>query len=122
MRADLLAARHTAACEQLLGGEQHARRTIAALQRVAGLERRLQVSDLAEIRHALDGLDACAVALNGKHETAAHDDAIDAHRTGAADAMLAADVAAGEAQLLAQEIDQCLARIDALAHLLAIDD
>src|SRR5262245_63818444 len=34
--------------------------------------------------------------------------------------MLAADVAAGEAQLLAQEIDQRLARIDTLAHLLAI--
>src|SRR5262245_56800678 len=121
MRPDRLAARHATAREQLLRGEQHAGRAVAALQRIARLECGLQVGDLALIGHALDGLDARAVALHREHQTTAHDHAIDAHRTGAADAVLAADMAAGEAQVLAQEIDQSLARIDALEHLLAID-
>ena len=55
--ADFLAARHAAVAQQLLRGQQHAGRAEAALQRVALLERGLQVGDLAGIRHALDGLD-----------------------------------------------------------------
>src|SRR5262245_11366734 len=121
MRPDRLAARHAAAREQLLRGEQHAGRAVAALQRIARLERGLQVGDLALVGHALDGLDARSVALHREHQAAAHDHAVDAHRAGAADAMLAANMAAGEAQVLAQEIDQRLARIDALARVLAID-
>ena len=42
------------------------------------------------------------------------------HRAGAAHALLAADMAAGEAEIVAQEIDQRFARLDALAHVLAI--
>src|SRR5437867_765450 len=79
------------------------------------------VGDLALVGHSLDGLDARAVALHREHQAAAHDHAIDAHRAGATDAVLAADMAAGEAQVLAQEINQRLARIDVLAHLLAVD-
>ena len=44
----------------------------------------------------------------------------DAHRAGAAHAVLAADMAAGEREILAQEIDQCLARLDAGADPLAV--
>src|SRR5262249_13801543 len=99
----------------------HAGRTVAALQRIAGLEGGLQIGDLAQVRYTLDGLDTRAIALHREHEAAAHDHAIDAHRAGAAHAVLAADMAAGEAQVLAQEIDQGRARIDALAHLLPVD-
>src|ERR1700754_3735118 len=45
MLADLLAARHAAGGEQGRYGQQHAGRTEAALQRVAGLERLLQIRD-----------------------------------------------------------------------------
>ena len=70
------------------------------------LERLLQVGDLARVRQALDGLDLGAVACAGEHQAAAHDRAVDPHRAGAADAVLAADVRAGEPQVLAQEIDE----------------
>src|SRR5262249_44575193 len=43
------------------------------------------------------------------------------HRAGAAHSVLAAHMAAREIETLAQEIDQCLACIDALVHGLAID-
>src|SRR5262249_44261066 len=80
-----------------------------------------QIGDLAGVGDALDGLDPRAVALHRKHQAAAHDHAVDAQRAGAAHAMLAADMAAGEAEGLAQEIDNALPRIDTLAHRLAVD-
>ena len=107
--------------QQVLRGREHAGRAIAALQRVALLERRLQVGDFAGIRQALDGLDLGAVALHRQHQAAAHDLAVHPHGAGAADAVLAADMAAGERQILAQEIDQRLARLDALSDALAVD-
>src|SRR5436190_394596 len=88
--------------------------------RVGAVERGMQIGYLALVGHALDGLDTCAVALHREHEAAAHDGAIDSYRAGAADAVLAADMAAGEAQVLAQEIDERLASIEALAHLLPV--
>ena len=94
---------------------------IAALQRVALLERGLQIGDLAGVGQAFDGLDLGAVALHRQHQAAAHDLAVDAHGAGAADAVLAADMAAGERQIVAQEIDQRLARLDALGDVLAVD-
>ena len=107
--------------QQILRRRDHAGRAIAALQRVALLERGLQIGDLARVGQALDGLDLGAVALHRQHQAAAHDLAVDAHGAGAADAVLAADVAAGEAEILAQEIDQRLARLDALGDALAVD-
>ena len=85
------------------------------------LEGGLQVGDLARIRQALDGLDRGAVALHGQHQAAAHDLAVHPYRAGAAHAVLAADMASGQRQILAQEIDQRLARFDALADALAVD-
>ncbi len=107
--------------QQVLRGREHAGRAVAALQGVALLERRLQVGDLAGIRQAFDGLDLGAVALHRQHQAAAHDLAVHPHGAGAADAVLAADMAAGERQILAQEIDQRLARLDALGDRLAVD-
>src|SRR5262249_40786684 len=78
------------------------------------------VGDRARVGDALDGLDARAVALHGKRQAAAHDHAVEPHGAGAAKAMLAADMAAGEAELLAQEVDERRAGIDALAHLFAV--
>src|SRR5262249_60286890 len=72
-------------------------------------------------RDALDGPAPGAIALPREHQAAAHDHAVDAQRAGAADAVFAADMAAGEAEGLAQEIDDGLPRIDALAHRLAVD-
>src|SRR5262249_32091492 len=121
VRADLLATRNTTAGQQFLRGKQHARRAIAALQRVACDERLLQIGDLVGVGHAFDRVDAGSIALHGQHQAAAHYDTVHAHTAGAAHAMLAADMAAGEREVLAQKVDQRLARIDAFAHLFAVD-
>src|SRR5438094_804079 len=55
-------------------------------------------------------MDACHAATRRESARAA----------GAAHALLATDVTAGERELLAQKIDQCLACIDTFANVLAI--
>ena len=106
--ADLLAGRGRALLEQLGRGDQHSRRAVAALQCVALDECLLQVGDLPAVGDALDRDHLGAVGLHRQHQAAAHDRAVDPHRAGAADAVLAPDMRAGEAELGAQEIDQVL--------------
>src|SRR5439155_849122 len=118
--ADRITARDPATRKQFLRGQQHRRGAETALQRVTLAEGVLQVRDVARIRYALDSLDTCAVALHGEREATAHDFAVQAHRASPADAMLAADMAAGEAERLAQEVDQCGARLDGLRHSLPV--
>src|SRR5438105_3663568 len=113
MRANFVPARFATAAHEVLGGEQHAGRTEAALERVALVEGALQALELLRVGEALDRLDGAAVGLHGEHQAAAHDVAVHAHGAGAAYAVLAAEVRAGEAELLAQEIDEMQARLDA---------
>ena len=120
MLADGVAARYAAARQQLVGADQHARRAIAALQGVALLERALQIGDRTGVGQALDRLHLRAVALHGEHQTAADDLAVEQHRAGAADAMLAADMGAGERKIVAQEVDQRLARFNPRRNRLAV--
>ena len=70
---------------------------------------------------AFDGHHLAAVGLHRQHQAAAHDDAVDAHRAGAADAMLAAQMRTRETQLGAQEIDQMLAHGHRADDTLAVD-
>ena len=49
---------------------------------------------------AFDGLHAAAVGLHGKHQARAHTVAVDQHGAGAADAVLAADMRAGEPEFV----------------------
>jgi hypothetical protein len=77
------------------------------------MERLLQTRELARIRKPFDRLDVAAVCLHGEHQAAAHDLAVHAQRARAADAVLATDVRAREAKLLAQKIDEVQARSDA---------
>ena len=121
MIANFLPAGHAAAADQVVRADQHAGRAETALQCVASPECILQVGDGAGIGQPLDGLDLRAVALHREHQAAAHNRAVNAHRAGAANAVLAADVAAREAKVVAQEIDQRFASLDALIHVLAID-
>ena len=53
-----------------------------------------------------------AVGLHGEHQAGAHRLAVEQHRAGAADAVLAAGMGAGEPELLAQAVEQGLARLD----------
>ena len=62
-----------------------------------------------------------AVGLDGEHQAGARGLAVDEDGAGAADAVLAADVGAGEPEVLAQEVDEELARLAAALARLAVD-
>ena len=95
------------------GGDRHqeARRAEPALQRVAlaeGLLHRVQHLAAAVVvaRQALDGGHLVPVDLDGEHQARAHRVAVDQHRARAADAVLAADVRAGQPEVVPQRVGQ----------------
>ena len=59
--------------------------------------------------------------LHGKHQAGAHRDAVEQHGAGAADAVLAAGMRAGQRQLVAQAIEQRGARLDVERAVFAVD-
>ena len=64
-------------------------------------------------REPFDGGDAAAVGLRREHQARADGGAIDDHRAGAAHAMLAADMRAGEQEIVTQKVAQQQARFHA---------
>src|SRR5580692_12292377 len=90
-------------------GERHqnARRAETALQRVIVAERLLQgVERAVGCGERFHGAHLAAFGLHREREAGARGDAVDQHRAGAADAVLAADMGAGSAEPLAEEIAQ----------------
>ena len=110
--ADLVVGRERIFLDQIGRGHQHARRAEAALQGVMLVERLLQRVQLPMRAEALDRLDAAAVGLHREHQAGAHAVAVDQHRAGAAHAVLAADMGAGQPERVAQEIGEQQARLD----------
>ena len=99
--------------QQRMGGEDHRRRAVPALHAVGLAERVLDGRELARAgRHPLDGGDLYAVGLHGEHQAGAHGHAVDQHGAGAAHAVLAAGMGAGEPEPVAQAIEQAGARLD----------
>ena len=79
----------------------------AALQPVALGERLLhRAHRLGVVADALDGGDLVGLGRDREHQARAHRLAVDEHGARAAHAVLAADVGAGEAQVVAQEVGQ----------------
>src|SRR3954468_6032169 len=97
-----------AAAEQRLDRHQDPRRAEATLERVLGMERVLQRPPL----EPLDGADGAAVDLHREQQARADGDAVELHRAGAADAVLAADVRAGEPAVVADEVREERPRLD----------
>ena len=60
----------------------------------------------------LDGAHRPPVGLHREHQARAHGLAVDLHRARSADAVLAADVRAGQPEVVAQEVGQQRARLD----------
>src|SRR2546426_11150070 len=105
--ADLLFGGGRVVLHQVDRAHHHARRAEAALQPVAVVEGHLHRVQLAVLRRqALDGGDLGAMHLCGQHVAGLHRLAIDVHGAGTALRRVAADVRAGEAQVLAQELDE----------------
>jgi hypothetical protein len=75
-------------------------------------ERLLERVQLAVGREALDGLDRRAVGLDGEHHAALHERAVHDHRARAAVAGVAADVRAGQVEVVADEVDEQPPRLD----------
>src|SRR5580698_131405 len=100
---------------------QKTRRAIAALQAVIVDEGLLQHRQLVAVGKALDGADFLALRLNGEHQAGAHRLVVDNYGTGAADAVLAADMGASLAAIVADGVDQRLARLDADRIIAAVD-
>ena len=107
--------------QQIGRRHQHARRAESALQGMMLVKRFLQRIHLPDAAEAFDRLDAAAVGLHREHQAGARAVAVDQHGAGAADAMLAADMGAGQAQRVTQEIGKQQARLHGGAVGCAVD-
>src|SRR5712692_5848215 len=89
---------------------EDARRAEAALQPVSlaecGLERMQRIAPPRAVRQTLDCRDVVSIRLDGEHQAGAYRLAVQQHRTGAAHAVLAPDVRAGESALVAHAVDR----------------
>ncbi len=90
-----------------LGGHDHARRAVAALDRAEFEKGQLQVVRPAVgVGDALDGDHLPAVNLGGQQLARIDHPAVEDDRAGAALADLAAGLGAGQAQVLAQQVQE----------------
>ncbi len=108
--------------QQPIGPRDHARRAEAALQAMHLAEALLQRMQRAVgSRDALDGEDLGALGLDREDGAGFDRLAVEIDGAGAAMAGVAADMRAGQVQLLAQEMDQKRARLDQRFDRLAVD-
>src|SRR5262249_58772712 len=84
-------------------------------------ERGLQGRQRLVVGKTLDGDDLGALGLHRKDQASPHRLAIEQDRAGAAHAVLAAHMGAGEAQLVAQAVDERHARLDLDRDWLSVD-
>src|SRR3954469_3881247 len=89
---------------QIARRDQHARRAVPALQCVLAREGRAQFGRDLILVETLDGFDAASRARDRECQAGTGRLAVQQNRAGAAYAMLAAKVRAGQAEPLAQEI------------------
>src|SRR5580704_2092695 len=104
-------------------GDQHeeAGRAEAALQPMVLHEGALKDGELLARGQALDRADRLSGGLHREHQAGAHRRAVDQHRAGAAHAVLAADMGAGLAAILADRVHQGAPRLDANRMVAAVD-
>ncbi len=91
---------------------QHPGGAVAALEGVVVAEGLLERRQLVALREPLDGLDARAVDLDGEQHAALHEPAVEDDAARAAVAGVAADVAAGQVEVVAEEVDEEAPRVD----------
>src|SRR5262249_49123963 len=118
---DLALRARTPAQDQIARSDQHTGRAIAALQRVGLVKIAAQHSRYSIAREALDRLDLTLVAGDGEYQARARRLAVDEDRAGAADAVLAAEMRAGEIAALAQKIRERQSRRHVICYCCTID-
>ena len=109
------------ALEQVGGRDDEARRAEAALDGARLDERLLDAVERVPAGEALDRDDLVAVGLRRQHEARADERAVEEHRARAALALLARVLRAGQAEPLAERVEQALARPDVGLARLAVD-
>ena len=119
--ADLLVGRVRVAVQQRAGGEHHARRAEPALQPVLLVEALLHRVEHAVALEALDGRDLVVRGRRGEDRARLRRLAVHQHDARAAVRRVAAPVGAGEAEVVAQEVDEQQPRLDVAGVLLAVD-
>ena len=119
---DLALGRVRVLLQEPMRAHDHARRAIAALEAMHLAEALLEGAELAVgFGHALDGENVCARGLDREHGAGFDRPAVDIDRAGAAMGGVAADMRAGEAEVLAQVVDEQRPRLDGGRHRLAVD-
>src|SRR6478752_1455675 len=119
--ADLAVGRLGVPGEEVGRDHDHARRAEAALEAVLLPERLLQRMEAVAGGEALDRRDAAAVRLDREHRAALHGVAVDVDGAGAALARVAADVGAGELEVLPNELDEEASGLDVRLPSLTVD-
>src|ERR1700733_2786641 len=100
---------------------QHSRCAESALQRMMLSEGTLQRRQLIAVCEAFDRHDGCSGGLDGEQKTRPDRPAVDDHGTGAANAVFASRMRAGEIEMIPQTIAQRRARCDVGLDGLAVD-
>src|SRR2546426_5168853 len=119
--ADLRLGGILVAGEQGAARQHHPRGAVAALQPVLLPERFLDGVQLAVLLQAFHRGDLRALGLDREDGAGLHGLAIEQHRAGAAVGGVAADVRAGQAQVLAEQVDEKQSRLDLHAVRSAVD-
>ena len=107
--------------DEVVGRHQHPRRAGAALGAAAGEERGLERRRAAGTGEALDRLDAPALDLARGDEAGADLLPVEPHGARAAVAGVAADLGAGQAEVLAQDVDEAPPPVRAHLDAAAVD-
>jgi hypothetical protein len=107
--------------EQGVGGHQHPRRADAALGPTVPYEGLLHRAQLATSRESFDRGDLPTADLTERHETGADRLAVQAHRARTAVAGVAADLGAGQPEVVAEDIAQPAHRVALDRDLEAVD-
>ena len=89
-----------------MAGHNHSRRAVAALESVIFDECFLYRAQLTVLCQTFDGRDFAAIRLHREMKTGFDDFTVEQHGAGAALADDAADVSAGETDILAEEMRQ----------------
>src|SRR5579859_338858 len=118
---DLVLAGVRVAVQQRFRRHDLARRADAALEAAVIDEGLLQRMQLLALGHALDRGDPRAVHLHGQRDAGGDEAAVEQHGAGATDADAARLLGAGEAEVVAQQIDQRAPRRHARLARLAVD-
>jgi hypothetical protein len=118
--ADFAVGRVGVVLHQVERAHDHAGRAEAALQRVIVAKRLLHRVQRVAVGDVLDGLDRAALGLHRQQRARLDRLAIDMDDAGAALAGVAADMGAGEAERLAQELHQQGAPLDRRRNRLAV--